>query len=204
MISLQDGVVRLDDLGVAALLGGDGPDDPDAVRELERAGLGPALQTLRRPLVTVEVLVAGSSIQHHRAGVDVERAVVLLAVRPGLHQLMVLPPSHLAAALVRMTRTGPRRTAEGEPRTAPADAVERLLSADDAVRRQALQEAGAALAWRLRVGWAGEHRDLVVVDGPDGAHVVDDEGGVLLPVSATSLYRVFSTALPSGALEPAG
>ena len=108
MISVQDGVVRLDDHGVAALLGGEDP-DPDAVGELQRAGLGPALETLRQPLVTVDVLVAGTSTQLHRAGVDAERAVVLLAVRPGLHQLMVLPPSHLAAALVRMTRTGPRR-----------------------------------------------------------------------------------------------
>jgi muconolactone delta-isomerase len=203
MISVQDGVVRLDDHGVAALLGGEDP-DPDAVGELQRAGLGPALETLRQPLVTVDVLVAGTSTQLHRAGVDAERAVVLLAVRPGLHQLMVLPPSHLAAALVRMTRTGPRRASASEPRSLPADAAERLLSTDDAVRHEALREAGAALAWRLRVGWAGEHRDLVVVDGPDGAHVVDDEAGALLPVSATSLYRVFATALPPGALEPAG
>lgn len=203
MISVQDGVVRLDDHGVAALLGGEDP-DPGAVSKLERVGLGPALETLRRPLVTVEVLVAGTSLQRHRGAVDPERAVVLLAVRPDLHQLMVLPPSHLAAALVRMTRTGPHRASAGERRGAPADAVARLLSANDDVRRQALQEAGARLAWRLRVGWADEHRDLVVVDGPDGSHVLDDEAGALVPVSATSLYRVFTTALPPGALEPPG
>lgn len=202
MIALQDGVVRLDDAGVAALLPG-GPDlDGGTRHELERGGLGPALETLRRPLVTLEVLLAGTSLQRHRAAVDAERAVVLLAVRPGLHQLMVLPPSHLAAALVRITRTGPRRASGGEQRTAPAEAATRLLAADDDVRRQALHESGATLAWRLRVGWGDEHRDLVVVDGPDGLHVVDDEAGALLPVSATSLYRVFSTALPPGAVEP--
>ena len=37
--------------------------------------------------------------------------------------------------------------------------------------------------------------DLVAVDGPDGVHVLDEEAGVLLPASATMLYRVFSTVL---------
>jgi hypothetical protein len=189
VITLDDGVVRLDDAGVAALLRGEG------------AGLGPALETLRRPLVTVEVLVAGSSLERHRVWVDADQAVVLLAVRPGLHQLMVLPPSHLAAALVRMTRTGPRRARAHERSAAPTEAAPRLVSADDGVRQQALQEAGATLAWRLRVGWAGEHRDLVAVDGPDGLRVLDDEAGALLPASATMLYRVFSTVLTPGMLE---
>jgi hypothetical protein len=186
VITVHDGVVRLDDAGVAALLSAD---------DVDVAGLGPALPTVRRPLATVEVLVAGESIQLHRAFVDAERAVVLLAVRPGLHQLMVLPPSHLAAALVRMTRTGPRRGAGREARPAPAEASTRLLSEDAAVRREVLHEARATLAWRLRVGRNGEHRDLVVVDGQDGLQVLDDEQGALIPVSATSLYRVFSTAL---------
>lgn len=179
MIRAQDGVVRLDDAGAAA-----------------------ALARLKGPSVTLEVLVAGATLQLHRAAVDAERAVVLLAVRPGLHQLMELPPAHVAAALVRMTRTGPRRASSSERRTAPAEASTRLLSADDGVRRRALHEAAATLAWRLRVGWHGEHRDLVVVDGPDGLHVLDDEADELLPVSATSLYRVFTTALPPEALEP--
>lgn len=196
MITLQDGVLRLDDAGVAALI--PGGDDPDraVVRDLERAGLGPALETLRHPLVTVEVLVAGATLELHRVAVDAEHAVVLLPVRPGLHQLMVLPPSHLAAALVRMTRTGPRKASGRERRTAPAEARTRLLSPDAGVRRAVLHDVGATRAWRLRVGWDGEHRDLVAVDGPDGAHVLDDEAGALLPASATMLYRVFSTALP--------
>lgn len=192
MITVEDGLVRLDDAGVAALLGGD---------DLEQEGLLPAQETLRRPLVTLEVLVAGASLQLHRTAVDAERAVVLLAVRPGLHQLMVLPPSHVAAALVRMTRSGPRRASAGARRAAPTEAVARLLSADGDVRRDVLEEVGATLAWRLRVGWEGRHRDLVAVDGADGLHVVDEDDGALLPVSATSLYRVFSTALPPEALE---
>lgn len=195
MITVEDDLVRLDDAGVAALLDGD---------DLEQAGLLPAQETLRRPLVTLEVLVAGASLQLHRTAVDAERAVVLLAVRPGLHQLMVLPPSHVAAALVRMTRSGPRRASAGPRRAAPAGAVARLLSADSDVRRDVLQEAGATLAWRLRVGWEGRHRDLVAVDGADGLHVVDEDEGALLPVSATMLYRVFSTALPPEALEQRG
>lgn len=202
MITVQDGVVRLDDAGVAALLPGGDDLDPGTARDLARAGLRPALETLRRPLVTLEVLVAGASLQLHRASVDAERAVVLLAVRPGLHQLMVLPPSHLAAALVRMTRTGPRRTSGTQRRTAPAEASTRLLSADAGVRELVLHEAGATLAWRLRVGWDGAHRDLVAVDGPDGLHVLDEDTGTLLPVTATALYRVFTTALPPGALAP--
>ena len=201
MITVQDGVVRLDDADVAALVGSNDP-DPRTSRDLERAGLGAALATLQSPSVTLEVLLAGATLQLHRAAVDAERAVVLLGVRPGLHQLMVLPPSHLAAALVRMTRTGPRRASSGERRAAPAEGSARLLSADDDVRRHALRQAAATLAWRLRVRWNGEHRDLVVVDGPDGLHVLDDEADELLAVSATSLYRVFTTALPPEALEP--
>ena len=202
MIAVQDGVVRLDDAGVAAVLG-DGDLDDAAAAELATAGLSPALDTVRRPVVTLEVRVAGSSIQLHRIAVDAERAVVLLAVRPGLHQLMVLPPSHVAAALVRITRTGPRRSSPaGGPRPAPADALSRLLSDDADLRHDALRAASATLAWRLRVAWDAEHRDLVVVDGADGMHVLDEEEGALLPVSATTLYRVFSTALPPEALEP--
>ena len=201
MIAVQDGVVRLDDAGVAAVLG-DGDLDDAATAELAAAGLGPALVTVRRPIVTLEVRVAGSSTQVHRIAVDAERAVVLLAVRPGLHQLMVLPPSHVAAAVVRITRIGPRRSPAGGPRPAPADAVARLLSDDADVRHDALRAASAALAWRLRAAWDAEHRDLVVVDGTDGMHVLDEEDGALLPVSATTLYRVFSTALPPEALEP--
>jgi len=201
VIAVQDGVVRLDDAGVAAVLG-DGDLDDAATAELAAAGLGPALVTVRRPIVTLEVRVAGSSTQVHRIAVDAERAVVLLAVRPGLHQLMVLPPSHVAAAVVRITRIGPRRSPAGGPRPAPADAVARLLSDDSAVRHDALRAASATLAWRLRAAWDAEHRDLVVVDGTDGMHVLDEEDGALLPVSATTLYRVFSTALPPEALEP--
>lgn len=201
MITAQDGVVRLDDAGVAALLGA-GDLDPATARELDGAGVGEAVATLRDPLVTLEVLLAGDGLQRHRAAVDAERAVVVLAVRPGLHQLMVLPPSHLAAALVRMTRTGPRRVTGGGRRPAPDDLAARLLADDDEVRRAALGEAGAAVAWRVRVGWAGERRDLVAVDGADGSHVLDDESGALLPTTATTLYRVFSTVLPPGALEP--
>ena len=195
MITLQGGVVRLDDAGVAALLPGGDDADRATVRDLERAGLRPALETLRHPLVTVEVLVAGATVELHRVAVDAEHAVVLLPVRPGLHQLMVLPPSHLAAALVRMTRTGPRTASARERRTAPAQAATRLLSADAGVRQAVLQEVGATLAWRLRVDWDDEHRDLVAVDGPDGVHVLDEEAGALLPASATMLYRVFSTVL---------
>jgi len=201
VIAVQDGVVRLDDAGVAAVLGDDDLDDA-ATAELAAAGLGPALVTVRRPIVTLEVRVAGSSTQVHRIAVDAERAVVLLAVRPGLHQLMVLPPSHVAAAVVRITRIGPRRSPAGGPRPAPADAVARLLSDDADVRHDALRAASATLAWRLRAAWDAEHRDLVVVDGTDGMHVLDEEDGALLPVSATTLYRVFSTALPPEALEP--
>jgi hypothetical protein len=201
VITVDDGVVRLDDAGVTALLAGDDVVDASTARDLERAGLRPAMDTLREPLVTLEVLVAGTSLQVHRAAVDAGRAVLLLAVRPGLHQLMVLPPSHLAAALVRMTRVGPRRVPAREPRPAPAGGSTGLLSADAGVRQRALEEAAATLAWRLRVGWDGEHRDVVAVDGPAGPHVLDEDARLLVPVTATSIYRIFATALPPGALE---
>lgn len=193
----QDGVVRVDDATVTTLLTAGADDlDPATLRELEAAGVLPALETLRRPLVSMEVVTAGSSLQVHHAMVDAERAVLLLAVPPGLHQLMVLPAAHLAAALVRMTRTGPRRSAATQPRPAPEESTTRLMSEDDAERHGVLREVGATLAWRLRVRWDGEHRDLMVVDCADGWHVLDDEAGALLPTSATMLYRLFSTALP--------
>ncbi|MBL0749814.1 hypothetical protein [Nocardioides baculatus] len=201
MITLDGAAVRVDDAGLAGLLGDDlGAEDRDT---LARAALLPSLDTLRDPLVRVEVRVAGAVVLEHRFAVDRERTVAVLAVRPGLHQLMELPQAHLAAALARTTRTGPRRGTAAERRPAPAGATSRLLSADDDVRHEALREVGATSAWRLRVHWAGEHRDLVVADAADGLLVVDEDDA-LLPVSATSLYRVFTTALPPEALEPAG
>ncbi|HEV2798065.1 MAG TPA: hypothetical protein VGV65_10640 [Nocardioides sp.] len=197
MITGQDGVVRLDDATVTTLLDpGSGDLDPRVLGDLDAAGVLAAVETIRRPLVSVEVVVAGAALQVHRALVDPQRAVLLLAVRPGLHQLMVVPPSHLAAALVRMTRTGPRRSSGSRSRPAPDDAAARLLAEDDEARLGVLREVGATLGWRLRVRWDGDHRDLVVLDCADGWHVLDDEEGALLPTSATTLYRVFSTALP--------
>lgn len=205
MISTTDGVTRLDDEGLAALLACAAGRDLDPVTAQQLAGAAaPDLEVVRRPVVTVEVVVAGGPRLHHRVWVGRERAVAVLAVRAGLHQLMVLPPSHLAAALVRMTGIGPRRVAGRESRAVAPDTLTRLLGEDADRRRSALRDVRAAVAWQLRVVWAGEERDLGVVDGQDGLYVVDEDAGALRPVSASSLYRVFATALPPAALDDAG
>jgi hypothetical protein len=195
MITLPEGVVRLDDAEAEVLLAGSL--DGAALQEFDQLGLAPALETLRNPLITLEVLVAGDAVQHHRVAVDIDRAVLLLAVRPGLNQLMVLPPAHLAAALTRITRIGPRRHAAAGSQQVPTQFASALLDSGADVRRVALDEVGANVVWRLRVDRPEGQHDLIVVDGPSGIRVLDDEQHVVLPTSATTLYRVFATALPA-------
>lgn len=201
--------VRLDDDGLATLLdlAQGGATDPAAPRGIDDPGLGralgPALDIVREPDVTLDLVVAGTSRLTHRAWVTPECAVLVLGVRPDLHQLMALPPSHLAAALVRLTRLRPRRAGERARRPCPRDALRLLVDPDPEVRIPALQRMGASVAWRLGVAWSQGRREVTGVDGEDGLFLADADGEVLRPVSNTAAYRIFSTVLPPDALTPA-
>lgn len=203
-VDAGSGVLRLDDDGLGALLASvAGDPDPELVAALDAAGAtslvdAALLDTAREPEVVLDLVVAGTSTMlAHRAWVDPDRAVVVLGVRPGLHQLMVLPPAHLAAALVRMTRLRPRRTGPRTPRSHPSAGLAALVSADAGVRGSALGEVDAGFAWRLGVAWAGSRRsEITAVDGRDGLFWADD--GALHPVSNTTAYRAFATVLTAG------
>ena len=195
-------MTRLDDAGLAALLaagrgdgGGDGGQNGTTSAD---AGLLAAASTLRDALVELDVVVAGTSRLEHRVWVAPDRAVFVLGVQPGLHQVLLLPPSHLAAALVRMTRLRPQRTGDRAPRPWPEQDLGRLVDPDAEVRGIALEEAGATWAWRLGVSWADERVELTAVDGDGGLFLAD--GDALVPISNTTAYRIFSTALPAEAL----
>lgn len=204
--------VRLDDDGLATLLdlAQGGAPDPAALTGIVDPGLGPplgpalapALDTVREPRVTLDLVVAGTSRLTHRAWVTPEHAVLVLGVRPDLHQLMVLPPSHLAAALVRLTRLRPRRTGERAERPCPRDALRLLVDPDPEVRGPALQRVGASVAWRWGVAWSQGRSEVTGVDGENGLFLADAEAEVLRPVSNTTAYRIFSTVLPPDALTP--
>lgn len=186
------GTVRVDDDGLADLLAGSA-EAPPPVRE--------ALPTLADPLVTLDLVVAGATArQHHRLWVDAERAVVLARVHGELSQLLVLPTDHVAAALTRLSRVRPRRTTRREERPCDAGLIEALVAVDEARRATALAAVGAAVAWRLEVGWAGDTRRLHGTDGPEGCHLADPERDALLPTSPSVVYRLFASALPPAAL----
>lgn len=194
----ESGVVRVDHDGLQALVSASrGADVPEAAAVLETDGVADAMITVTDPEVTVELVVAGTSTRlSHRIWVDPVRAVVLPEVRPGVAQLMVVPPGHLAAALARLTRLRPRRTGERGVRPFPADRLEDLVAPDTALRSEALALAGAGFAWQLLVGWAGADRRVTAVDGPGGPFLADPDHGVLRPTTNTILYRLFATVLP--------
>lgn len=197
MIELDpdSGAMRVDDDGLAALLSGP---DPDSVPL-------PLVRTLREPDVALELVVAGNSaLLRHRVFAAPDQAVAVLGVRPGLHQVMALPPGHVAAALVRLTRLRPRRTTSRDERTLPTAGADSLLSDDVATRRHSLGEVGADVAWRLAASWSGDRRQSVTaIDGPDGLFWADATREVLAPVSNTSAYRAFATVLTAGEPTPA-
>lgn len=180
-VRADPGVLRLDDEGLASYLG-------------SRSGSE----------VELDLVVAGSAaVLRHRVLAVPEEAVVVLGVRPGLHQVMVVPPSHVAAALVRLTRMRPRPTGARTPRRFPAAGLAALVDDDPEVRVPALREVGAGFAWRLGVQWAdGARRSVHAVDGADGLFWADPVDEVLDPVSNTLAYRAFSTVLTAGDAPP--
>jgi len=202
-VNPDTGAIRLDDDGLADLLdvGSDGR-DPAMMARLAEAGLHPALKTLADPVVTLELVVAGTSVLRHSVRVDLERAVVVLGVRPGLHHVLVMPPAHLAAGLVRMTHMRPRRTGERLERPYPADQLDTLVAADVGARAAALERAGADFAWHLGVSSpGGDRHEVTAINGPDGLFLANPMNDALRPVSNTTAYRIFSTVLQAQPLE---
>lgn len=177
MTASTEGVVRLDDDALASYL-----------------------DTVGRPDVDLELVVAGTSgVLPHRILAVPDEAVVVLGVRPGLHQVMVLPPAHVAAALVRMTRLRPHPTRDRAVRRFPAAGLAALVDDDAQVRLDSLREVGARFAWRLGVRWTDDERhDLTAVGGADGLFWADPVDQLLRPVSSTQAYRAFSTVLAAG------
>lgn len=198
------GAVRVDEEGLAALLsaarGDDATPHPDAVTALASGRLDAAVAAIGAPLVTLGLVVAGTSTRlEHRAWVTPQGAALLLGVRPGVFQLMAQDPAFLTAALVRLTRMRPRRVAERAVVEVAAERLPDLVAPDEAPRRAALGEAGADFAWHLSARWDGGGRDLVAVDGPRGLQLAEPGTARLVPVSNTTAYRILSTLLPTDA-----
>lgn len=175
------------------------------VLRLDDEGLTSFLETVVRPEVALDVVVAGTAgVLRHRVLAVPEEAIVVLGVRADLHQVMVLPPAHVAAALVRMTRMRPRPTGEREARRYPTAGLAALVDEDPDVRLPAQRQVGAGFAWRLGVTWADDERLAVTaIDGADGLFWADPVDEVLRPVSNTLAYRAFTTVLMAGDQPPA-
>lgn len=178
--------------------------DPGVLR-LDDEGLASYVSTVARAEVELDLVVAGTSgVLRHRVLAVVDEAVVVLGVRTGMHQVMVLPPAHVAAALVRMTRLRPRPTGDRAGRPFPTAGLAALVADDPAVRLPALREVGAGFAWRLGVTWASDERlEVTAVDGAGGLFWADPVDEVLAPVSNTMAYRAFTTVLTAGDVAPA-
>jgi hypothetical protein len=201
----ESGAVRLDDEALDALLAG--TREPDGVPAELLVAVAPdrldaIIAAIARPAARVRIVVAGPTLRlTHDAWLVPGLGVLRLAVRPGLHQLMTLPPAHLTAALVRTVRMRPRRLPErAEPESAPPEAAA-LLDEREAVRAVTLSDVGADVAWRVELDWTGGRRSLTAVDGPRGLHVLEPEGR-LRPASNTEAYRILSTLVPVDSLVP--
>lgn len=199
------GAVRVDADGLAALESADShPSSPEVRAALESATVRRVLAASQAPLATMDLVVAGrDSRLAHRIRVGEEWAGLLLQVRSGLHQLMAVPPGHLAAALTRLVRLRPRRVDGREDLPYAGARVDELVDSDPDRRTPALTEAGADVAWRLLVRAGGTELGTTVTDGPAGARVADPEADVLRAVSNTTVYRILATALPAALGSPA-
>lgn len=198
--------LRLDDAGFAALVDAtsgydsdQGPEQAEVDAVLSDPAYAAAMRAVNQPMVRVRVDVAGRArTQTHLAWVDLDTAALLLTVHDDELQLLATAPQHLAAAVARVVRLGPRKVGEREPVAVEADLLEDLFHADDLRRLSAMTLVGADLAWTLAVGWPGGERLMSVVDGPTGLHLVEpaDECWQLTPVTATLLWRRLTALLP--------
>ena len=151
----------------------------------------------------------------HRAWLTPDTAALLLALhddrRDAEHDLLTVAPEALPGLLARTVRIGPRKDPARGRRAVPPGAADDLVHADPHRRAAAFEAAGATdrhFAWRLQTVWPDDAtpdgltgRGLAVLDGPDGMFSVeeDDTGGhgeVLVPTSATQVWRAFTSLLP--------
>lgn len=195
---------RLDDEAREALVGAvrGAAVGADVPAWLADAGLRTLLAPVAEPLAELDMVVAGADTRlRHQVWVGEAAAVVALAVRADLHQLLVVPPGHLAAGLARMARLTVRRHHTREDRSWPAARTPQLVTPDAEVRTRALADAGGAFAWHLAVAGT-QAPGLTGVDGPGGLFWADPVEDLLRPASNTATYRLFSTAVPLEAIDP--
>jgi len=194
-------VLRMDDEGFEALAAAaHGIPGPDLAPFLAAPGVRQALTAVTSPLVQVRLDTAGTvSAQSHRMWVDLDAAALLLAVSAGERQLLWTPPQYLPAALAKIVDLGPRQVGPRDARLVEPDVLEDLFAANDMRRRSAFTVAEVDVAWTLAVTWDAGERLMSVVDGDGGLFVVEVVGDSwqLRPVSATFLWRRFTSMLPT-------
>jgi len=190
------GSLRLDDEGFEALVAG-----TDATQEVRAdPAVAAALRAVDTAEVRVCVDVAGRGLtQTHLAWVTPEAVALLLSVTGHERQLITTAPQHLAAAVARVVRIGPRKVGERTAVEVDQDVLEDLFHADETRRWSAMTVAGADLAWTLSATWDDGERLLSVVDGPSGLQAVEPDGEGrwrLVPVTGTWVWRRLTTLLP--------
>lgn len=200
MIDLDSAAIRLDPDAWDALIATAQDPNVDAPAEvaaaLEDERLNGVLNVVLEPAVELSLVVAGPVTRLEHRGWQADGALVLLlALRPGLLQLMATPVEFLTATLVRLTRMKPRHLPERDAVPFPAARLEDLTCAEPTRRAEALALAGADFAWRLDLTWDGRAQRLTAVDGERGLHLANPGEDLLTPVTNTFCYRILSTAL---------
>jgi len=217
-IEVERSVVRLTMAEFEGLAAGDLPEDA-RLRVLGVPGMPEALAGVREPLLVLQVdLVVAAGGRTHFGWVGAEALALLLPVDDTVWQLLALPVDQLAVSLARIVGLGPGRGGPRSPRDLAANPFDAFFSADRQIRAAALEEHGVDVAWTLGVRSQDEEWLMAAAAGaagpwlcvpapgpaPGDGDAVPSGGSMAMvaePVSATEIYRRFTTIVP-GLLTP--
>lgn len=204
-VEVRDSVVRLTMAQLEALVAGEAPEE-ERSRVLDVPGMAEALDGVRDPLLLLQVdLVVAAGGRTHFGWVGADALALLLPVDDSVWQLMALPVDQVAASLARIVGLGPAAAGPREARALATNPFEQFFAADGAVRSAALADHQVDVAWTMGVRSRADEWLTAAASGPLGSWLYVPTAGVpagdgpamiAQPVSASDLYRRFTTIVP--------